>query len=70
MMDEPAEPEYVVVSAYPAVSSDRRDVRLELRRGPSGEPVGVAFTTVTKLVEQLGRFQPATLVEANEHSRL
>jgi hypothetical protein len=53
-----SEPEYVVVPAHPAAHGDRTDVRFELRQGPAGEVVGVAFTTVAKLVEQLGRFQP------------
>ena len=63
-------PEYVVVPAYPAVTGEQKDVRFELREGPSGAPVGVAFTTVEKLVRQLGRFQPWMVIKTDEYREL
>lgn len=65
-----AEPEYVVVPAYPAVTGDRKDVRFELRDGHGGEPVGVAFTTVARLVDQLGRCQPWLVLTTRRYREL
>lgn len=45
-------------------------MRFELREGPSGAPVGVAFTTVEKLVQQLGKFQPWMVIKTDEYRKL
>jgi hypothetical protein len=58
-------PEVVVAPAHPAVAGERRDVRFELRRAESGDVVGIAFTTVEKLIEQLGRFQPWIVMKSD-----
>ncbi len=63
-------PEIVVVPAYPAVAGERRDVRFELRRAESGDVVGIAFTTMEKLVEQLGRFQPWIVMRSDRLCQL
>lgn len=70
MASEPEEPKYVVVPAYPAVSGEQRDIRFELRAMPDGSPAGVAFTTVERLVEQLGRFQPWLILETSGYRAL
>jgi flavin reductase (DIM6/NTAB) family NADH-FMN oxidoreductase RutF len=63
-------PEVVVVPAYPAVAGERRDVRFELRRAESGDAVGIAFTTLEKLIERLGRFQPWIVMKADHFCQL
>jgi hypothetical protein len=63
-------PKIVVVPAYPAVMGERRDVRFELRRAESGDAVGIAFTTVEKLIEQLGRFQPWIVMRSDRFCQL
>lgn len=63
-------PEVVVVPAYPVVAGKRRDVRFELRRAESGDAVGIAFTTLEKLIEQLGRFQPWIVMKSDRFCQL
>jgi hypothetical protein len=63
-------PEVVVVPAYPAVAGERRDVRFELRRAESGDAAGIAFTTLEKLIDQLGRFQPWIVMRSDRFCQL
>ncbi len=41
-----------------------------LRRAESGDAVGIAFTTVEKLIEQLGRFQPRIVMRSDYFRQL
>jgi len=63
-------PEVVVVPAHPAVTGERKDVRFELRRAESGHAVGIAFTTVEKLIERFGRFQPWIVMRSDRFRQL
>lgn len=67
---ETTEPDYVVVPAHPAVDGERHDVRFELRQSQTGMPAGVAFTTVAKLVGQLGRYQPWVVLRTDRYREL
>ena len=44
------------VPAYPQVES--KELAIETRFTPSGERLALGFTTVTRLTEELGHFQP------------
>ncbi len=70
MLGDEGFPEVVVVPAYPTVVGERKDLRFELRRAESGDAVGIAFTTVEKLIEQLGRFQPWIVMRSDRVCQL
>jgi hypothetical protein len=48
----------VFVPAHPGVDKGESTVRFELRQMSDGQPAAQAFTSVEKLVEQLGEAQP------------
>jgi hypothetical protein len=48
----------VYVPAHPITSGHRKDVAFETRRLASGEPAAMAFTSLSRLVESLGKAQP------------
>ncbi len=50
--------EIVYVPAHPDPRAGHDGVRFETRLGAAGAPVGVAFTSLDKLVETLGGAQP------------
>lgn len=52
------------------VDGERHDVRFELRQSQTGKPAGVAFTTVAKLVGQLGRHQPWVVLRTDGYREL
>ncbi|HEY4019762.1 MAG TPA: SAV_915 family protein [Pseudonocardiaceae bacterium] len=44
--------------AYPNTEGGRQDIAFELRSSATGDVVAVAFSSLTKLVESLGHYQP------------
>jgi hypothetical protein len=59
-MQEAAMPDadLVFVAAHPRVKDGRKDVVFEARMLETGKAAGIAFSSIERLVEALGRAQP------------
>ncbi|MEG8182571.1 hypothetical protein GZH49_29315 [Nocardia terpenica] len=57
-------PPVVVVPAHPR--PDGQGVCIELSSQVTGEPVAIVFSTVERLVERLGRYQPWVMTPSTE----
>ena len=53
-----ADTKVVYVPARPLTAGGRKDVAFELRQLPTGEQAAIAFTTLRRLVDALGKAQP------------
>lgn len=63
-------PGQVYVPAYPNAEGGRQDIAFELRSSATGEVVAVAFSSLTKLVDALGHYQPWAAVSLDKFRTL
>lgn len=63
-------PGQVYVPAYPNTEGGRQDIAFELRSSAAGDVVAVAFSSLTKLVEAMGHYQPWAAVPLDKFRTL
>jgi hypothetical protein len=63
-------PGQVYVPAYPNTEGGRQDIAFELRSSAAGEVVAIAFSSLTKLAETLGHYQPWVAVSLDKFRTL
>lgn len=63
-------PGQVYVPAYPNNGGGRQDIAFELRGSAAGDVVAVAFSSLTKLVEAMGHYQPWAAVSLDKFRTL
>lgn len=63
---EPPRPELVYVPARPRDTEGGRNVGFEIRHQPDGKLVLPAYSSVTRLVDGLGRYQPWVCVKLTQ----
>jgi hypothetical protein len=63
---EPPRPGHVYVPARPRDTESGRNVGFEMRRQPDGTQVLPVYSSVTGLVEALGRYQPWVCIQLTQ----
>lgn len=63
-------PGQVYVPAYPNAEGGRQDIAFELRSSATGEVVAIAFSSLAKLVDAMGHYQPWAAVSLDKFRTL